>query len=145
MCGMDIDADRLTEALADRLRSVVPDGFRVRAAAGMLWYSADRGRFPGQRSNFHVGTAGRYVRDNLKAHGKTAEDQVAGVAVQALDELQDYVDEASHDPWPGSRTPPRPFAEVRSGMLHLGTANRPLAAAGRAASGMAGAGALRGP
>jgi hypothetical protein len=37
------------------------------------------------------------------------EDQVAYIVAQALDELHDYVDEASHAPWPESRTPPRPF------------------------------------
>lgn len=116
---MDIDADRLTETLAARLGAIVPDGFHVRAADGMLWYSADAARLPGQMSTFDVGMAGTYVRDNLHAHGETAEGQAAGVAAQALDELQDYVDEASHNPWPGIRTPPRPFAEVRSGVLHL--------------------------
>jgi hypothetical protein len=118
-CGMDIDADRLTEALEARLAAVVPDGFHVRAADGMLWYSADQGRFPGQLSNFHVGMSGTYVQDNLEAHGETVEDQVAGVAAQAFDELQDYVDEATHDPWPGTRTPPQSFAEARTGVLHL--------------------------
>jgi hypothetical protein len=116
---MDIDADRLTETLAVRLRAIVPDGFHVSAAEGMLRYSADPGRFPGQLSDFRVGTSGTYVRDNLRAHGETAEDQVTGVAAQALDELQDYISEAIHDPWPGTRTQPRPFAEVRSGILHL--------------------------
>jgi hypothetical protein len=118
-CGMELDADRLTEVLAGRLRAIVPDGFHVRAVDGMLWYSADQGRFPGQLSDFRVGMSGTYVRDNLNGHGETVEDQVSGVAVQVLDELQDYVDEASHQPWPGTRTPPQPFAEVRSGMLHL--------------------------
>jgi hypothetical protein len=116
---MDVDADRLTEALADRLAAIVPDGFDVRAAAGMLWYWADEGRFPGQLSNYHAGRSGTYVRDNLESHGDTAEDRVAGVAWQALDEIQDYVDEASHDPWPGTRTAPRPFAEIRGQALHL--------------------------
>jgi hypothetical protein len=116
---MDIDADRLTETLAARLSAIVPDGFHVSAADGMLWYSADPRRFPGQLSDFRVGMSGTYVRDNLQTHGETAEDQVTGVAAQALDELQDYIDEASHEPWPGTRTPPRPFAEVRSRILHL--------------------------
>ena len=97
----------------------MPDGFHVRAADGMLWYSADDGRFPGQLSNYNTGSMGTYVRDNLQAHGDTVEEQVAGVAAQALDELQDYVSEASHDPWPGTGTPPRPFAEVRGHTLHL--------------------------
>jgi len=116
---MDVDADRLTETLASRLTAILPDGFHVEASDGMLWYSADEGRFPGQLSNYDVGRVGTHVRDNLEAYGDTAEERVAGIAAQALDELQDYVDEASHDPWPGNGTPPRPFAEVRGQALHL--------------------------
>jgi hypothetical protein len=59
------------------------------------------------------------VRANYDAHGETDEERMAGVAAQALDELQDYVDEATHDPWPGDRTPPRACAQVRGDMLHL--------------------------
>jgi hypothetical protein len=119
IAGVDFDADLLTEALAIRLGAIVPDGFHVRAADGVLWYSADAGRFPGQLSNYHVGRSGTYVTGNLASYGETAEKRIAGVAAQALDELQDYVDEASHDPWPGMRIPPRSFAVVRGGALHL--------------------------
>ena len=115
---MDVDADQLADALADRLAAIVPDGFHLRAADGMLWYSSDAGRFPGQMSNFRVGASGTYIRDNLGAHDNTAEGAVS-VAAQALDALQDYVDEASHDPWPGTRTPPRSFAEIRGAHIHL--------------------------
>ena len=116
---MDVDADRLTEALAGRLAAIVPDGFHVRAADGMLWYSSEAGRFPGQLSNYQVGASGTYVRVNFEAYDETTKDPAAHVAAQALSELQDYVDEASHEPWPGSSTPPRPFAEVRGPALHL--------------------------
>ena len=114
-----MDADALALVLADRLGRIVPDGFHVEAGDGMLWYSAERGRFPGQTGDYRVGTSGTFVRDNLEAHGETAEDRVAGLAAQALDELQDYVDEATHDPWPGKNNPPRAYAQVRGGMLHL--------------------------
>jgi hypothetical protein len=115
---MDVDADQLADALADRLAAIVPDGFHVRAADGMLRYSSDAGRFPGQMSNFHVGVSGSYIRFNLEAHDNTTEG-AASVAARALDELQDYVDEARHDPWPGTRTPPRSFAEIRGAQIHL--------------------------
>jgi hypothetical protein len=68
---------------------------------------------------YQLGSAGTYVRDKIRAHGDTAGERVAGVAAQALDELQDYFVEASHDPWPESRTPLRPFAQVRGQTLHL--------------------------
>ena len=41
------------------------------------------------------------------------------VAAQALSELQDYVDEATHEPWPGKRTPPQAYAEIRVAVLRL--------------------------
>ena len=116
---MNVDADALTLALADRLGRIVPAGFHVEADDGKLLYSADPGRFPGQSGDYCVGTSGTFVRDNVEAHGEAAEDQIAGVAAQALDELQDYVDEATHDPWPGKQTPPRAHAEVRGAMLDL--------------------------
>jgi hypothetical protein len=116
---MVFDVDKLTDLLADRMAAIVPDGFHVEASDGMLWYSADDERFPGQLGNHHVGTAGTYVRVNYLARGQSAEDHLTGVAAQALDELQDYVDEATHDPWPGQQAPPRPYAEVRAGALHM--------------------------
>lgn len=114
-----MDPDILTRLLADRLSRIAPDGFHVEAAGGMLWYSADEGRFPGQQGLFQAGKSGTYVRDNFSLHGETPEDHVVGVARQALDELQDYVDEASHDPWPGDRRVPRANAEIRDAVLHL--------------------------
>ena len=42
------------------------------------------------------------------------------MAAVALGELQDYVDEATHDPWPARRgMPPQARAQVRGQMLHL--------------------------
>jgi hypothetical protein len=116
---VDVDADALTLILAERLARIVPAGFHVVADDGMLWYSADPGRFPGQQGDYRVGRVGTHVRDNLEPHGETAEDCIAGVAAQALDELQDYVDEATHDPWPGTKSQPKPYAQVRGSMLHL--------------------------
>ena len=60
-----------------------------------------------------------YVRENLGAHGESAKDRFAGVARQALDELQDYVGETTHDAWPGENSPPTAYAEVRGALLHL--------------------------
>jgi hypothetical protein len=114
---VDVDIDKLTAILAERMAAVVPDGIHVLAADGKLWYSADEGRFPGQDGSYRTGTSGTYVEINFRAHGQSDEDRIAGVAAQALSELQDYVDEATHDPWPGMRTPPRARALVRDRML----------------------------
>jgi hypothetical protein len=114
-----VDADALAVALADRLTRIVPAGLHVAADKGMLWYSADPGQFPGQAGNQSVGTSGTFVRDNLEADGEPDENRIALIAAQALDELQDYVDEATHEPWPGKQKPPRPHAQVRDAVLHL--------------------------
>jgi len=115
-----MDADALTALLAGRLAAIVPAGFHVQARDGMLWYSADQGRFPGQQGDYRTGQAGTYVRDNLGAHGDANADAVTRVAARALDELQDYVSEATHDPWPGTHAQPRPYARIRDALLHLG-------------------------
>lgn len=106
---MDVDLDRLTAVLAGRLGAIVPAGIHVEAAAGMLWYSADQ----------VAGRSGTHVAENFHTHGHTDEQRLVGVAAQALDELQDYVDEVTTEPWPGERTPPQPHAQVRHEMLHM--------------------------
>jgi hypothetical protein len=118
MEGVDVDIDRFARILADRLAAIVPAGFSVTARDGMLWYTAAPGKFPGQQGNYWVGSAGTHFRANFGLHGETAEEHVAGSAEQALDELQDFIDEATHDPWPGSRIPPRPHAGIRGLALH---------------------------
>ena len=115
-----MDTDALTALLAARFAAIVPPGFHVEARDGMLWYSADEGRFPGQQGDRHVGRAGTHVRDNFGCYGATDEDNLVGTAVQALDELQDYIAEATHDPWPGTTAQPRPHARIQAGSLHLG-------------------------
>ena len=85
----------------------------------MLWYSADQGRFPGQRGDYRTGQATLRARQprRLRRHRCGRRDRVAA---RALDELQDYVSEATHDPWPGPRAQPRPYARIQDALLHLG-------------------------
>jgi hypothetical protein len=116
---VNVDLDALTAILADRLAAVVPAGFYVEAAGGMLRYTCDEGRFPGQQGDYHCGAAGTFVRDNFGLYGETDADNIAGVATQALDELQDYISEATHDPWPGLRSQPSPHARICGATLHL--------------------------
>ncbi len=116
---MTVNADDFAALLADRLAAIVPAGFRVEARDGWLWYSADRGRFPGQHGDYCVGQVAMDVTASFGADGEPDADLV-GPAVQALDELQDYVSEATHDPWPGTRSQPGPHARIRDSMLHLG-------------------------
>jgi hypothetical protein len=116
-----VDADDLGHLLADRLSRMVPPGFHVAYSDdGLLRYSADPGRFPGQTGDYRVGQTGVRVRDNFDLWGQTVEERVLYACVQALDDLQDYIDEATHDPWPGDSTPPQPYAEIRDARVILG-------------------------
>ena len=114
-----VDADRLTTLLADRLTAIVPNGIYVEADDGMVRYSAEEGRFPGQTGSYHVGRAGSFVRTNFEALTGTTGQRLVRVCVHVLDELQDYVSEATHDPWPGRTAQPAPRAELRRSELHL--------------------------
>jgi hypothetical protein len=60
----------------------------------------------------------------------TAGDRTADAARHALDALQDYIAEATHDPWPGQRSMPELRAQVRGSALHLwyGPADDPVLA-----------------
>jgi hypothetical protein len=107
---MPVDPDRLTEVLAQRFDEVTPDGIHVTADDGMLWYSSDFGR----------GKAGSYVRYSLAgAAGESDEADLVSTTVIILDQLQDFVSEATTDPWPGTGRQPEPQAEIRDGALHL--------------------------
>ena len=112
-----VDVDDLTARLADRLGAIVPAGFCVEAADGMLRYSADEGRPLGQHGDHHVGGSVTDVRRTLGRHSK-AEDQIVNAAVRVLDDLRNYIKEAGHDPWPGTRNP-RSHAQIRDSVLHL--------------------------
>lgn len=116
---MDVDVDRYIAALAERLSAIVPAGFHVDAADGMLRYSSGAGRLPGQLGDYRAGTSGTHARANFGVYGQTGEENIIGLAVQALDELQDYVSEATHEPWPGLTRQPRPHAQIADSMLHL--------------------------
>jgi hypothetical protein len=85
----------------------------------MLWYSAEEGRFPGQLGDYRAGRSGSYVRANFGVHGPSGEENAVGIAVQVLDELQDYISEATHRPWPGTTSQPSPRSQVVDSHLHL--------------------------
>jgi hypothetical protein len=114
-----MDLDQFAAILAERLSTIVPAGFHVTAADGMLWYSAELGRFPGQSGDYCVGKSGTHVRENFGVYGASDEENYVGVGVQALSELQDYVSEAIHMPWPGMTSQPSPHGRVRDLNLEL--------------------------
>ena len=114
-----MDLDHFAVILADRLSAIVPAGIQVAATDGVLWYSAQDGRFPGQQGDYRAGRAGTYIRANFGVYGESEEQNIIGIAVQALDELQDYVSEATHTPWPDTHTQPSPAGRIHDSRLDL--------------------------
>jgi hypothetical protein len=112
-----IDADKLAVALAERLAAIVPDGFDVRAMDGTLWYSFYADRFPGHYRGGGSGTSVVATFDDYEEESPS--DRIVYIAKRALDDLQDVIDESSHEPWPGTVRPPSPHAQIRGDMLHL--------------------------
>lgn len=114
-----MDLDRFADVLAERLAAIVPDGIYVAVRDGMLWFSAQEGRFPGQRGDYRPGEAGCHVRENVGADGTPEHEDIVRAAVQALDALQDFVSEATHLPWPGVHRQPRPDGRISGSRLEL--------------------------
>lgn len=83
-----------------------------------MWFWCDEGRFPGQKSDFAPGRVGSHLRANLLSVEGTEAKRVVAAARQALDDLQDYVDEISHEPWPGPGRPPQALVELREAILY---------------------------
>jgi hypothetical protein len=125
-CGtikdVDLDVGGFAALLAARLAAIVPAGFHVELADDMLWFRSDPGRFPGQQGDYNAGSSGTRPHEDFltcTSQGGTTEECAAAVARHALDALQDYIAEATHEPWPGQRAMPEPRAQVRDSVLHL--------------------------
>jgi hypothetical protein len=114
---VDVDTDKLAVTLASRLAAIVPAGFHIDARDGQLWYSysADEGPL----GDYDFGSAATFVGEYFSEYGDTDEERTVAVASGALHQLQDYVAEATTDPWPGRTSMPYPFAQVRDGVLHM--------------------------
>jgi len=125
---MDVDPDRFAALLAARLAAVVPDGFHVTLEGDMLWFRSDEGRFPGQQGDYRTGSSGIWPQEDLLTclqYDGTPGDCAADAARHALDALQDYVAEATHDPWPGERTMPERRPRSGAQRCTCGTAPPP--------------------
>jgi hypothetical protein len=114
---VEVDADKLAAKLAGRLVAIAPAGFHVDARDGEIWYSYAASEGP--LGDYSFGSAASDVGDCFGDYGDTDEERTVAVATSALDQLQDYVAEATTDPWPGEASMPLPFAQVREGVLHM--------------------------
>lgn len=100
--------------LASRFQAIVPIGFTVSDRDGLLEYAGD----PAITRNRRAGSYASETFD-LMAESVPQEERAVLAGQQALDELQDYIDEQLMEPWPGARVPPRAHAEVRGRLLFL--------------------------
>jgi hypothetical protein len=114
---VEVDTNKLAVMLASRLAAIAPAGFHVDACDREIWYSCSADE--GQLSDFNFGSAASDVAEHFSEYGATDEERTVAVATGALDQLQDYVAEATTDPWPGEASMPLPFVQVRDGVLHL--------------------------
>ena len=113
----NMDASFLAQELARRMREVVPSGIRVTTEEDMLWFESDS----------YSGKAGSYACQWLYKGDGEPERLLTDACWHALDDLQDFVDEATTEPWPGERTPPKAHARLENGsvILWFGDAETP--------------------
>jgi hypothetical protein len=106
----DVDAVVLATELAERMRDVVPTGIGIVVHEGddMIWFDAvERGS--GSRS-------GTYACQWLYEGYGEPDALIVEACRRAFDDLQDFVDEETTEPWPAARgTPPSACARIEGG------------------------------
>jgi len=118
------DAEQLAEELAERMREVVPSGIDVRADRGMLWFKDFLWSALHEQS---PPISGSYACQVLKKEGDP-DNRLVEACSHALDDLQDFVDQNTREPWPGQTTVPSPGAciEGREVLLWYGHIEHPV-------------------
>jgi hypothetical protein len=105
----NVDATFLAQELAWRMSDVVPSGIKVTALEDMLWFE----------SVSHSGKAGSYACQWLYKGEGEPDRLLIDACWHALDDLQDFVDETTTEPWPGETTPPKAGARLEDGSIIL--------------------------
>ncbi len=108
-----MDSFTFAKLLANCFQTVVPEGFHVDVEGDTLRFTLDEGL------GFWGGSTRISVRDFLDKVDAPEDWRVATAAEFALNDLQDFVDEESTEPWPGQHAPPVAHAAVRAGKLHM--------------------------
>jgi len=96
--------------LAVRLNEVVPAGFTV-AAENVSVRLSHEGRFVGATDMAELVEDSENF-DDLPANAATA-------ARAILSNVQDWITDITHDPWPGTRSLPNPDARVQDHVLDM--------------------------
>jgi hypothetical protein len=112
-----VNSERLALELAERIREVVPVGISVRVDKDMLWFADESG--------FGSGTYACQVLNTEEEQEPS--HRLVEACWRALDDLQDFIDESTTDPWPGDETLPKPGAWIEGDevVLWYGDAEHP--------------------
>lgn len=100
-----MDSELLARELCDRMTDVIPSGIGVSTAGNRLVF----------RSSYSSGRAGSYACQWLHNGTGSMPERVREAACLAFRDLQDFVDEETTKPWPGTTSPPRPNARLEAG------------------------------
>ncbi len=103
--------NELGRLLVERIQEVLPAGFMIECDSErtMLWF----------KRQGVSGYAGSYARQMLVGGSDNLEQRISAACRVALDDLQDFVDEETTEPWPGSKNVPPARALVDGGQVHL--------------------------
>jgi hypothetical protein len=104
-----VEATQLAQELARRMRDVVPLGIIVIVEGDMLKFLSDS----------DPGTSGSYACQWIYLGTGPEQDRLSEACWHALDDLQDFVDEKTTEPWPGLRTPPKACARIEDDFVLL--------------------------
>ena len=99
-----LDSEVLAQELCDRMKEVIPSGISVSTEGDRLVF----------RSTYSTGTAGSYACLWLRQGTASLSERVREAARLAFSDLQDFVDEETTEPWPGTTSPPTPDVRCRS-------------------------------
>jgi hypothetical protein len=82
----------------------------------MVFWADEELGLPGQMGD-GPGRSGSWVRDNFELPPGPVDERLVTAGEWALKSLQDYVDEATTEPWPGVGKPPSVHAAIRDRQL----------------------------
>lgn len=102
-----MDSEVLARELCARMREVIPAGIGVSTEDDRLVF----------RSSYSTGRAGSYACQWLNQGSGTLSERVREAARLAFGDLQDFVDEETTEPWPGTTSPPTPHARIEAGSV----------------------------
>ena len=102
-----MDSEVLAQELCDRMKEVIPSGIGVSTEGERLVF----------RSSYSTGRAGSYACQWLHQGTGSMQERVREAARLAFSDLQDFVDEETTEPWPGTISPTSPDARIEAGRV----------------------------